>query len=223
MFFKCFSIIRPLSYHYFFVTNIWWPLKIFQHRFRKYETLNGENHKARFGMSVASLGNINLDGSTPDNPGGYQGRRQIVFTSVLQFWYRYAQYLAPVIARLFVLDLENIVCIMYWYTVYIDVTANTILKPWSGCRSCMQQWQWGRSMASSVGWPGVHCDAAVKMRDGGAAVTAQSSSSSSPPRHQAATNQETPACPVCPRCPGCSREPEWPQHISGPGPVSCTA
>ena len=95
MFFKCFSIIRPLSYHYFFVTNIWWPLKIFQHRFRKYETLNGENHKARFGMSVASLGNINLDGSTPENPGGYQGRKlQIVFTSVLQFNIDlYAQYL----------------------------------------------------------------------------------------------------------------------------------
>ena len=35
-------------------------------------------------MSVASLGNINLDGSTPDNPGGYQGRRlQIVFTTHL--------------------------------------------------------------------------------------------------------------------------------------------
>ena len=39
-------------------------------------------------------------------------------------------------------------------------------------------------MASSVGWPGGHCDAAQEMmRDGGAAVTAQSSSSSSPPRH----------------------------------------
>ena len=46
-------------------------------------------------MSVASLGNINLDGSTPENPGGYQGRKlQIVITSVLQFNVDlYAQYL----------------------------------------------------------------------------------------------------------------------------------
>jgi len=41
-------------------------------RFRKWDTLNGENHKARFGMSIASLGNINLDGMTAESPGGFQ-------------------------------------------------------------------------------------------------------------------------------------------------------
>ena len=45
----------------------------FQHRFRKWDTLNGENHKARFGMSIASLGNVNLDGKDGESPGGYQG------------------------------------------------------------------------------------------------------------------------------------------------------
>ena len=33
-----------------------------QHRFRNYDTLTGETHKARFGISVASLGDTNLDG-----------------------------------------------------------------------------------------------------------------------------------------------------------------
>ena len=33
-----------------------------QHRFRNFDTLTGETHKARFGISVASLGDINLDG-----------------------------------------------------------------------------------------------------------------------------------------------------------------
>ena len=33
-----------------------------QHRFRTFDTLTGETHKARFGISVASLGDINLDG-----------------------------------------------------------------------------------------------------------------------------------------------------------------
>ena len=40
---------------------------------RKWDSLNGENHKARFGMSIASLGNLNLDGVTAGSPGGYQG------------------------------------------------------------------------------------------------------------------------------------------------------
>ena len=35
---------------------------ISQHRFRNFDTLSGEGHKARFGISVASLGDINLDG-----------------------------------------------------------------------------------------------------------------------------------------------------------------
>merc|ERR1719411_1918829 len=42
------------------------------HKFRKWDTLNGENHKARFGMSVASIGNINLDGGSNEVPGGFQ-------------------------------------------------------------------------------------------------------------------------------------------------------
>jgi len=41
-------------------------------RFRKWDTLDGENHKARFGMSIASLGNINLDGMSAESPGGFQ-------------------------------------------------------------------------------------------------------------------------------------------------------
>ena len=47
----------------------------FQHRFRRFETLDGENHKARFGMAVASLGDINLDGAASgDSSIGYHGR-----------------------------------------------------------------------------------------------------------------------------------------------------
>ena len=46
---------------------------IFKHRFRNWDTLNGENNKARFGTSIASLGNINLDGKTGESPDGYQG------------------------------------------------------------------------------------------------------------------------------------------------------
>ena len=44
-----------------------------QHRFRKFDALTGESHKARFGLSVASLGNINLDGVTSGVPKGFQG------------------------------------------------------------------------------------------------------------------------------------------------------
>ena len=33
-----------------------------QHRFRNFDTLTGDTHKARFGISVANLGDINLDG-----------------------------------------------------------------------------------------------------------------------------------------------------------------
>ena len=35
---------------------------VVQHRFRNFDTLTGETHKARFGISVANLGDINLDG-----------------------------------------------------------------------------------------------------------------------------------------------------------------
>lgn len=45
---------------------------IFQHSFKKFDTLDGQNNKARFGLSVACAGNINLDGVTPQNPKGIQ-------------------------------------------------------------------------------------------------------------------------------------------------------
>jgi hypothetical protein len=48
-----------------------------QHRFRRYDTLDGENHKARFGLSVSSLGDINLD--TPTEGGrGYHGKHYVL-------------------------------------------------------------------------------------------------------------------------------------------------
>ena len=34
--------------------------------------MDGENHKARFGLSVACAGNINLDGRTQENTKGIQ-------------------------------------------------------------------------------------------------------------------------------------------------------
>ncbi len=41
---------------------------VLQHKFRKFQTLDGERtHKARFGLSVACAGNINLDGITAEN------------------------------------------------------------------------------------------------------------------------------------------------------------
>ena len=55
---------------------------LFQHKFRKWDTLNGENHKARFGMSVASIGNINLDGGSNEVPGGFQGGSSVPIDTV---------------------------------------------------------------------------------------------------------------------------------------------
>ena len=57
---------------------------LFQHKFRKWDTLNGENHKARFGMSVASIGNINLDGGSNEVPGGFQGGSSVPIDSAVQ-------------------------------------------------------------------------------------------------------------------------------------------
>ena len=37
-----------------------------------FDTLDGKNHKARFGLSVACAGNINLDGITSESPKGIQ-------------------------------------------------------------------------------------------------------------------------------------------------------
>ena len=50
---------------------------IFQNKFKNldgpaFDTLDGKNHKARFGLSVACAGNINLDGITSENPKGIQ-------------------------------------------------------------------------------------------------------------------------------------------------------
>jgi hypothetical protein len=45
---------------------------LLQHSFKKFDTLDGLNHKARFGLSVANAGNINLDGRTLENPTGIQ-------------------------------------------------------------------------------------------------------------------------------------------------------
>ena len=44
----------------------------FQHSFLKYMAIDGENHKARFGLSVACIGNLNLDGKTRDVPNGIE-------------------------------------------------------------------------------------------------------------------------------------------------------
>ena len=46
---------------------------LFQHRFRQFVTLDGQNHKARFGMAVAAIGDINLDGASPNNAKGFNG------------------------------------------------------------------------------------------------------------------------------------------------------
>lgn len=44
-----------------------------QHKFKKFDTLLGaQNHKARFGLSVACAGNINLDGISRSNPRGIE-------------------------------------------------------------------------------------------------------------------------------------------------------
>ena len=56
------KLSKSLQIIFFFIKN----------RFRKWDTLDGENHKARFGTSVANLGNINLDGME-DGGKGYQG------------------------------------------------------------------------------------------------------------------------------------------------------
>ena len=48
-------------------------VNLFQHKFNKWDILDGETHKARFGLSLASVGNINLDGMSQENPKGYQG------------------------------------------------------------------------------------------------------------------------------------------------------
>ena len=45
---------------------------LLQHSFKKFDTLDGQNNKARFGLSVACAGNINLDGRTGENPQGVQ-------------------------------------------------------------------------------------------------------------------------------------------------------
>jgi len=42
------------------------------HSFKKFDTLDGKNNKARFGLSIACAGNINLDGITASNPKGIQ-------------------------------------------------------------------------------------------------------------------------------------------------------
>ncbi len=44
-----------------------------QHKFKKFQTLEGNRrHKARFGLSVASAGNINLDGLSASNRRGVE-------------------------------------------------------------------------------------------------------------------------------------------------------
>lgn len=43
-----------------------------QHEFEEFVTLDGENHKARFGLSVACAGNLNLDGRSETNRKGIQ-------------------------------------------------------------------------------------------------------------------------------------------------------
>ena len=52
-------------------------MKFFQNKFKNldgpaFDTLDGKNHKARFGLSVACAGNINLDGITSETPKGIQ-------------------------------------------------------------------------------------------------------------------------------------------------------
>ena len=44
----------------------------FQNSFKKFDTLDGQNNKARFGMSIACAGNINLDGRSSLNQKGIQ-------------------------------------------------------------------------------------------------------------------------------------------------------
>ena len=38
-----------------------------EHKFKKYDTLDGAMHKGRFGHAVACAGNLNLDGVTRTN------------------------------------------------------------------------------------------------------------------------------------------------------------
>ena len=38
-----------------------------EHKFKKYDTLDGTMHKGRFGHAVACAGNLNLDGVTRTN------------------------------------------------------------------------------------------------------------------------------------------------------------
>ena len=50
-------------------------IHFFQNKFKNldgpaFDTLDGKNHKARFGLSVACAGNINLDGITSETPKG---------------------------------------------------------------------------------------------------------------------------------------------------------
>ena len=57
-----------------------------QHRFRTFDTLTGETHKARFGISVASLGDINLDGFQGSSFTSItQNRGQVSMTTLLLF------------------------------------------------------------------------------------------------------------------------------------------
>ncbi|CAB4057680.1 ITGA8 [Lepeophtheirus salmonis] len=44
----------------------------FENRFVKWSSIVGHNHKARFGLSVACAGNLDLDGIQKNNPKGYQ-------------------------------------------------------------------------------------------------------------------------------------------------------
>ena len=43
-----------------------------QNQFKEYVTLDGINHKARFGLSVACAGNLNLDGLSEGNRRGVE-------------------------------------------------------------------------------------------------------------------------------------------------------
>jgi len=45
---------------------------MFQKQFRQRDFIEGQNHKARFGLSVACAGNINLDGVTQSNKRGFE-------------------------------------------------------------------------------------------------------------------------------------------------------
>ena len=56
-----------------------------QHKFKKFDTLDGnKNHKARFGLSVACAGNLNLDGTSRENRRGIEDlvKFQVSFQNV---------------------------------------------------------------------------------------------------------------------------------------------